>query len=138
MSELYDVIGNSENDQLLADPNGSEVIGISCYPSGVVKRGTVMYKGADGFYRPAAAADITADKAFAVLNETVDTGSAPAEGEEATAEDAAAYRTGRFINKRVTLASDAVLTEAHKVILGQQGIFFKTKDGADETFTNTI
>jgi hypothetical protein len=72
-----------------------------------------------------------------VLNEDVDTGSTPGSGETVTAEDAAAYRSGRFISGRVTLASDAAITAEHKVVLRKQGIVFDTKESA-ETFNNEV
>lgn len=138
MSELYSKIGESGYDQLLADPQGSEVISIPCKPgNGTVKRGTVMYRETSGLWSPAATANVVNTNQLAVLNETVDTGDAPASGQTATAEDAAAYRSGRFVDGRVTLASDAALTPAHKVILRQQGIAFVEKEST-ETFTNTV
>ena len=63
-----------------------------------------------------------------VLNENVDTGNTPAKGETATAEDAAAYRAGRFIDGRVKLAANAALTDAIKVTLRKQNIVFNTKE----------
>lgn len=138
MSELYSTIGTSGYDQLLADPQDADVIAIPCEPgNGTVKRGTVMYRKASGLWAPAATANVVNTNQLAVLNEEVATGSAPGSGETATAEDAAAYRAGRFIDGRVTLASDAALTEAHKVILRQQGIVFDEKESTS-TFTNTV
>ena len=136
--ELYNTIGTSAYDQLLADPNGAEVISIPCEPgNGTVKRGTVMYRKASGLWAPAATANVVNTNQLAVLNEEVETGSAPASGTTVTAEDAAAYRSGRFVDGRVTLAASAALTEAHKVVLRQQGIVFLEKEGTG-TFTNTV
>lgn len=136
MSELYGVIGESGYDQLLADPQGADVISIPCTPGkGAVKRGTVMFREETGMYSPAATGDVTSEKMLVVLNENVDTGSEPGHGVTATAEDAAAYRAGRFIDGRVTLASSAALEESHKVVLRQQGIVFNVKEST-ETFEN--
>lgn len=125
MSELYGVIGTRAYDQLLADPQGADTIAIPCKPgNGAVKRGTIMYREATGLYSPAAAEQIVSTNQLVVLNEDVDTGSAPASGTVAVAADAAAYRAGRFVDGRVKLADDAALTDAHKVILRMQNIVF--------------
>lgn len=138
MSELYKKIGESGYDQLLADPQGADVIAVPCEPgNGDIKRGTILYRKSSGLWAPAAAAQIVNTNQLAVLNEAVATGSAPESGKTVTAEDAAAYRAGRFIDGRVTLAADAALTEAHKVILRQQGIVFDQKENTN-TFTNTV
>lgn len=138
MSELYEVIGTSNYDQLLADPQGADVIAIPCKPgNGTVKRGTVMYREASGLYSPAASAQIVSTNQLVVLNEDVDTGSAPASGETAVAKDAAAYRAGRFVSGRVKLAADATLTDAHKVILRLQNIVFDQMESTT-TFDNTV
>ena len=138
MSELYTKIGESVYDQLLADPQGADMIAVPCEPgNGDIKRGTILYRKASGLWAPAAAAQIVNTNQLVVLNEAVSTGSAPASGETATAEDAAAYRAGCFIDGRVTLTADAALTEAHKVILRQQGIVFDKKESTT-TFTNTV
>ena len=138
MSELYSVAGTSIPDQLLADPQGADVIAIPCKPgNGAIVRGTVMYREASGLYSPAAAANVVETNMLVVLNENVDTGAAPASGDKAVAEDAAAYRAGRFIDGRVKLAGDAALTDAHKVILRKQGIVFDVKEQT-ATFDNTV
>lgn len=138
MSELYEVIGTRNYDQLLADPQGADVIAIPCKPgNGTVKRGTVMYREASGLYSPAASAQIVSTNQLVVLNEDVDTGSAPASGETAVAKDAAAYRAGRFVSGRVKLAADAALTDAHKVILRLQNIVFDQMESTT-TFDNTV
>ena len=136
MSELYNVIGKSEFDQLLADPD-AEVISIPCKPgSGTVKRGTVMFRGEKGLWEPATTAEVTTEKQLVVLNETVDTGEAPTQEQTAVAAEAAAYRRGCFIDGRVTLKEDAALTEENKVVLRLQGIVFRVKEST-ETFDNT-
>ena len=129
MSELYKTVGSTGYDQLLADPQGADVITISCEPgNGVITRGTLMYTKATKMYAPAAAAQAVDTNMLVVLNENVDTGNTPAKGETATAEDAAAYRAGRFIDGRVKLAANAALTDAIKVTLRKQNIVFNTKE----------
>ena len=138
MSDLYEVVGTSTPDQLLADPQGADVIAIPCEPgNGAVTRGTLMYRKASGLYAPAATGDVIDTNMLVVLNENVNTGSAPEAGATVTAEDAAAYRAGIFVNGRVTLAAGAALTDAHKVVLRKQGIVFDVKVET-ATFNNTV
>lgn len=136
--ELFGVVGTSTPDQLLYDPLGADKIVVPVEPgSGTVKRGTIVYRKASGLWAPAAAENIVTTNVFAILDETVVVDATPAEGKTATAEDAIAFRSGIFINGRVTLASDGTVTEAHKVVLLRQGIKF---DHKVETagFTNSV
>ena len=49
MSELYSTIGTRTYANLLADPQGADVIAIPCKPgNGEVAAGTVMYREASG------------------------------------------------------------------------------------------
>ena len=138
MSELYSTIGTRTYTNLLADPQGADVIAIPCKPgNGDVAAGTVMYRETTGLYSPAAAANVTADNQLVVLKEDVATGEAPEAGTTVTAEDAAAYRAGCFIDGVVKLAAGAKLTDAQKVILRGQNIVFDKKEST-ETFTNTV
>ena len=135
MSDLYGVIGTSEYNNLLADPQGADVIAIPCKPgNGKIPAGTVMYRNAQGLYEPAASGQISTSYYLVVLGEEVDTGNSVGAG--AVAEDAKAYRTGMFIDGAVFLASKATLTAAHKVVLKLNGIVFDKEDGTDETFEN--
>lgn len=139
MSDLYSVIGEKGYSNLLADPQGADVISIPCKPgSGAITRGTLMYREATGMWSPAAAANVVNTNQLAVLNEDVDTtGSAPASGKTAVAEDAAAYRAGCFVDGAVKLAAGAALTAAHKVILRMQGIVFDPMESTS-TFDNYV
>lgn len=120
MSTLYGTIGRSTPDQLLAKVE-ADPIAINLMPgAGEVKRGTLLYKNADGFYQAAASAQVTTSNDLVVLNETVDTGS----DATAVAEVASAYRGGTFIDGRVKLAANADITEAHKIVLRMMGIVF--------------
>lgn len=131
MSELYGVIGTSNYSNLLADPQGADIISIPCEPgNGTIKRGTVMYRKSTGLYAPAASGDVTTSNMLVVINEEVETGTTVAAG--AVAEDAAAYRAGCFIDGKVVLKSDATLSDANKVVLRLQNIVF---DKAESTGT---
>jgi len=129
MSALYGVVGTSNPDYLLSDPQGADVIAIPCTPGkGVVKRGTVMFRESNGMWSPAASANISTSYMLAVLNQDVDTDANPA-----VAEDAAAYRAGRFINGRVKYDNSGTLTaltDAHKIVLRMQGIVFDMANNA--------
>ena len=138
MSDLYEVIGTKAYTNLLADPQGADLISIPCEPgSGAVAAGTVMYRKSSGLYAPAATAQVVATNQLVVLKEAIDAGSAPASGVTAVAVDAPAYRAGCFVDGAVKLAAGASLTEAHKVILRGQNIVFDKKE-ATTTFTNTV
>lgn len=124
---MYEVIGKNNPEYLLADPQGADAIAIPCEPgSGTVKRGTVMYRKANGMYAPAASANVAASNLLAVLDESVDT-----DANMAIAEDARAYRGGRLIYGRVTLANDGALSAANIAVLRGQGIVFDQMDTAD-------
>lgn len=134
MSNLYETIGTSTPDQILAKVE-ADPIAVNLLPGqGVIKRGTLLYKDSDGFYEAAASANITTSSEIVVLNETVDTGSE----DEGVAEVAAAYREGTFIDGRVTLASDGAVTAAHKVVLRLMGIKFNQSVEHAATFNNEV
>lgn len=130
---MYEVIGVNNPSYLLADPQGADKMAIPCKPgNGVIGRGTVMYRAADGMWLPASAAEAVDTNMLAVLDETVDT------DQNATiAEDAAAYRAGRLIAGKVTLKDGAALTAAVQLALRKQGIVFDQMVST-ETFTNTV
>lgn len=128
---LYGTVGTSNPTYLLADPQGADVIAIPCEPgNGIVARGTVMYRKATGLWAPAAAANVVNTNQLAVLDETVDTAA-----NATIAEDARAFRGGRFISGKVTLAAGAALTDAHKATLRTMGIVFNVMESTD-TFNN--
>lgn len=138
MSNLYGVIGASGYKNLLADPQGANLISIPCTPgNGIVKAGTVMFRETSGMYSPAESKDVVNTNMLVVLKEDVNTGGKLVSGAEATAEDAAAYRAGRFIDGAVTLASDAAVEAFHKVVLRQQSIVFDPKEETG-TFDNKV
>lgn len=138
MSDLYGVIGTSTYTNLLADPEGADVISVPCKPgNGALAVGTLLYRGTDGLYAPAATAQVTAANMLVVLAEAIDTGAAPSSGATAVAEDAKAYRAGVFIDGAVKLAEGASLTAENKAVLRGQNIVFDKKESA-ETFTNTV
>lgn len=129
---MYEVIGTNNPEYLLADPNGTDKIAIPCKPgNGTINRGTVMYRGADGMWLPAAEADAVDTNFLAVLDESVDT-----DANATIAEDASAYRAGRLIAGRVTLKDGAELTAAVQLALRKQGIVFDQMVST-ETFNNS-
>lgn len=134
MSSLYEVIGTSAYANLLADPQGADVLAIPCEPgNGAIPAGTVMYRKSTGLYAPAADGQISTSYMLVVLKEDVDTGDTVAAG--AVAEDAGAYRAGCFIDGAVVLANKAALSEANKVVLRLMGIVFDKKESTG-TFDN--
>lgn len=130
---MYEVIGVNNPSYLLADPQGADKMAIPCKPgNGVIGRGTVMYRGGDGMWLPASAAEAVDSNMLAVLDETVDT-----DDNAAIAEDANAYRAGRLIAGKVTLKDGAALTADVRLALRKQGIVFDQMVGA-ATFNNTV
>lgn len=136
MSKLYEVIGQSEARQLLADPQGADRIAVPLTPGkGNLPAGTVLFRETNGMYSPAASADCVTTNFLAVLAEDMDTGETVEPG--AVAEDAVAYRAGIFANGKVFLASKAALSEANKVVLRKQGIVFDRTDAPADAFDNS-
>ena len=130
---MYNVIGTNNPEYLLEDPNGADLMAIPCKPgNGVIPRGTVMYRGADGMWLPASASEAVETNQLAVLDETVDTTANPT-----VAEDARAFRAGRMIAGRVTLKDGAQLNDSIRLALRKQGIVFSPMAGTD-TFKNTV
>lgn len=133
MSKMYDVIGTSKVNYLLADPEGADVITIPCMPgNGTIARGTVMYRMDNGMYAPASASEAVATKSLVVLDEETDTSA-----DATIAENARAYRAGKLIASRVKLKSDAALTAAVTLVLRQQGIVLKQMAGEASEFNNS-
>ena len=133
--DLYGVIGTKEYTNLLADPQGADVIAIPCEPgNGTIPAGTVMYRKSSGLYAPAENGQISTSYMLVVLKDDVDTGDTVAPG--AVAEDAAAYRAGCFIDGAVFLKAKNALSDANKVVLRLEGIVFDKKEGTG-TFDNS-
>jgi len=117
---LYEVIGEKKPVNLLADAKNSDIIAVPMKPgNGVVKMGSLVYRGEDGQYLPADADAVVETNYLVVLNEDVDT-----DADETVAETAAAFRAGTFIDGCVVLKDDEEITAAMKVILRKQGIVF--------------
>jgi hypothetical protein len=129
---MYGVIGTNDPEYLLADPQGADVIAIPVEPgNGVIARGTVMYRKTTGLYAPAAAGQATVSNYLAVLDESVNSNA-----NMVVAEDARAYRAGRLIAKKVTLAAGAAVTAAIALVLRQQGIVFDQADFTADDLDN--
>ena len=89
-----------------------------------------MYRGADGMWLPASAAEAVDTNMLAVLDESVDTTASAT-----VAEDARAFRAGRLIANKVTLKDGAELTASVQIVLRKQGIVFDQMVGTG-TFAN--
>ena len=115
---MYETIGVNDPTYLLADPQGADKIAVPMEPgNGTVKRGTIVYRKATGMWAPAAAAQAIITNQLAVLDESVNT-----DADAKIAEDALAFRGGRLIAGKVTLAADAAVTDAVALVLREQGI----------------
>lgn len=138
MASLYDVVGTSTYTNLLADPQGADVIAINMEPgNGEVKRGALLYRKSNGFYAPAGTSQISTSYDLVVLNEDVDTGSSV--DVDTVAEDAAAYRAGCFIDGVVTYDNSGTatpVTAAHKLVLRLFNIVFDVMDSKAGTMVN--
>lgn len=127
---LYETIGTKNPTYLLSDPQGAEKIAIPMEPgNGTVERGTIVMRTSAGLWKPAATGDVTDTNMLAVLDDTVDTTGVAADA-GTIAEDAAAYRAGRFIRGKVTLANGGAVTAAHEIVLRKQNIVFDVMVGA--------
>lgn len=135
MSELYDKVGEHKPSYLLADPTGAEKVSVSVSPvEGTIKRGTILYRGADSLYKAAEAANITATSYLVVLDEDV-----TIESGETVAPTAAAYRAGRLVRSKVTVGGTTAVTAAQEVVLRGQGIVLSllAEDAAEITNSTT-
>lgn len=117
---LYGKVGSLNPTYLLSDPIGAEPIAIPCEPgAAIIEAGTIMYRKSTGLYAPATTTQMDGSYSLVVLAEDVDvTVSAT------VAEDAAAYRSGRFVRGKVKLAAGNAITAAYELILRQQNIVF--------------
>lgn len=142
MSNLYETIGTSTPEHLLADPMYAHPIAVPMeMGNGLIARGTLLYRKANGLWAPAATSQVSSSYAFAVLNEKVDTGESV--GASAVAPVAAAYQTGRFIDGKVTYYNTSAseyqsVGAAQKQVLGLQGIFFDQSMESAEEFDNGV
>lgn len=127
MSSMYEIIGRSDPTYLLADPNGADVIAIPLKPGqGTIKRGTLVYRAANGMYVKATTSELTTSYFLAVLDVTVNT-----DADDNVAEDARAYRAGRFIYGKVFVGDSANLA-SYLIPLRMQGIVFDRMDDGVE------
>lgn len=131
--ELYKKLGETLNEKLLADPIGADPIAIPMKPKqGTVKKGTIVFREANGLYSAAKEADAVITNSLAVLDETIDT-----DLDANVADVARAYRAGRLVESAVKLAADAAITPAVKLVLRNQGIMLDVADDAPQ-FNNKI
>ena len=131
VKEIYSVLGQAVDISLLAGTGTEKAIGVALKPgNGLILRGTVIQKDADGLYGPAATGEM-ANGECAVLASDEDT------GDEASgvAGSASAYKSGCFIRNKLVLAAGGTLSAADLLELRRQGI---TVDGEEETVSNEI
>lgn len=122
MENLFETVGTMKVSQLLADASGAVREAIVLAPgNGNVTRGTVLIQDADGFYAPAASADIAPTALMAIADGDVETGTV-ATGVGLTL---AAYKKGTFLARHVKLKADAALTAANKAVLSNVGLMLK-------------
>ncbi len=127
---MYEVIGTTKTTPLLAEPGGEELIAIPLATgNGVIARGTVMFRGSDKLYSPAAASDAVDTNYLVVLDEDANTS-----GEAVVT--ARAYRSGRLVDGAVVLKAGADVTDAIQLALRKQGIVLKPMV-AEAAETNT-
>lgn len=139
MNDLYTNAGTFTYTNLLADPQGAEVIAIPLLPGkGSIKAGTVLEQNSStGLWEPAASGHISTSYQLAVLGEDVETG-APS---STIAIDAKAFRAGCFIDGAVKYDNSGTLTDltaAHKLALRFQNIVFKAKEGTGTIDNGTV
>lgn len=139
MATLYSNIGQKADANLLADPQGAVKITVPLTPGkGEIAVGTLVYRKANGFWEPAATAQMDGSAELAVIREAVDTGSVAT----GIAEDGLCYRAGRFINGTVkyyntTATKYEAPTAAMKLQLRKLGIVFD-KATTDAEFNNEV
>ena len=139
MSSLYEVIGTQTYANLLADPQGAEVIAVALLPGkGLIKAGTVLEQNSSTLlWEPAASGHISTSYQLAVIGEDADTG-APS---STVAIDAKAYRAGKFIDGAVKYDNSGTLTDltaAHKLALRFQNIVFAAKESTADIDNGTV
>lgn len=130
VKDMYAILGQAADISLLAGTGMEKEIGVALKPgSGLILRGTLIQKGADGLYVPAKTGEM-ANGECAVLIHDENT------GDEASgvAGSASAYKAGRFIRGKLILAAGE-LTDADLLELRRQGI---TVDGEGATVNNAV
>lgn len=132
---LFRTIGTSEPTVLIARPDGLDPVSVPLYPTeGTYKPGTLLYRNANGFYAPAAAAQAIDANMLVVLGEEITVAA-----DETVAPAVQAYRAGCFVDGAVKLAEDAALTPAIKVTLRKQNItFLPMADPTADDFNNEV
>ena len=134
---LYESIGTSTPEKLLAKTDGVAITVNLTPGSGTIKRGTVIYKVANtGLWSPAAADQAVITNQLAIIDEEVDAAGTAATGKTIAA-TARAYIEGTFVDGTVKLTSNESLTAAVKTVLRAQGIKFAPVVGG-ASFENSV
>ena len=127
---MYESIGSWEPEYLLEDPRGAEKIAIPCEPgNGELKPGTVMYRTSSGMYKPATTSELSTSYNLVILAEPVNT-----DANLTIAEDAVAYRSGRFITGKIILAGGGTITAAYALVLRLMNIVTQPMQEDSNTF----
>ena len=122
--QLYQNLGTSPDNNLVADAEGLVRIGAIIHPGeGELDRGTILAKDASGMYKPAVSGAMTG-KMLCILDEAVDSGS------DTTGDGVSArvYERGTFIYEKVALVS-GTLSADDQVAMRTQGLFLRVLDG---------
>ena len=128
--DMYEVIGTSTPSNLLEDPRGADKLAVALEPgNGALEPGCLLYQKSNGLYAPATTSQMSTSYNLVVLADAADTGT----GNSMVAEDASAYRSGRFIDGKVFLKAGDTITAAYKLVLRLMGIVMKV--GAETTAT---
>lgn len=133
--KIFDTIGTKAEANLLADPRGADMIAVNLEPgNGALKAGTILYRKSSGLYAPATTSQLSTSYYLAILAADVETGGT----HDAIAEDAAAYRQGRFIDGAVILKSGDALNASYKLALRLEGIVMTPDADTALTVDNTV
>ena len=117
--ELYATIASKAYKNLLADPKNADPITVPVKPNAsAIAAGALLYRNSAGLYEPIASSSIADNVSVVVLGEDMPINSG------VVAENALAFRAGKFIDGKVKATGADGLTAAQKLILRKQGIVF--------------
>ncbi len=132
MSNMFGLIGESKQENLLYSPDAIAV-GLPLKPgAGLIQRGALLYRGASNMWEPATTSQLDGNYQLAVIDEDVDTDADPI-----VAENGRAYLMGIFIRGKVILNAGGTITASHEVQMRKLGITLEPMmDGV--TFENFL
>lgn len=133
MENLFGTLGQSDVKDLLATGD-SKAVAISLEPgSGTIPAGTLIYKKTNGFYAPAAAAQISTSYNLLVLKDDTDISTSAGIGIAAAAYESGCFKAGKVLKDDGNSGYEAV-SAAEAIVLREFGITFAPFDdwGADD------